>query len=187
MPGLRKVCLISLVLFLTSISVSIEAKADPVQVTLTPTAYDGTGGQFTLIGFFTNLGSAAFTANRWDLVFSPNLGPHSQGAVTMPNTFCCTYSQPVPGMSSSPIVPLLDIFFGYPPSGAGTYVGTLTFSGFDSNGVAITTAPVQFTVDVPVPEPATILLFTTGLAAISASIRRRRVASRKGADPPESF
>lgn len=188
MPGLRKVCLISLMLFLASISVSIEAKADAVQLTLTPTAYDASNAEFTLIGFFTNLGSATFTANRWDLVFSPDLGPHGQGAVTMPSSFCCNYTQPVPGMSSSSILPLLNIsIFGYPPSGAGTYIGTLTFSGFDSNGVAITTAPVQFTVDVPVPEPATILLFSTGLAAISASIRRRRIASRKDPDPPDSF
>lgn len=186
MPALRKVYLISFVLTLTSFSLSPEAKADPVQLTLTNTVYDASSGSFTLTGFFTNLGSATFTANAWNLTFSPDLGPHGQSGVNLSTGFCCTYSQPVPGMSSSSIIPLLTIsLHGQPPSGAGTYIGTLSFSGVDANGVIITTAPVQFAVNVPVPEPATMLLFSTGLMAIGSSIRRRRRKNQSHATPAE--
>lgn len=179
MRGLRKAYLISFIFILTSLSLSTEAKADAVQLTLTNTIYDASGGSFTLTGFFTNLGSATFTANRWDLTFSPDLGPHGQGAILTSAGLCCNYSQPVLGMSSSSILPLLGIsLHGHPPSGAGTFLGTLTFSGFDSNGVAITTAPVEFAVNVPVPEPATIFLFCTGLMAAGAKIRRCRSATK---------
>lgn len=175
MSSLRKVYLISFMFIMTSLSLSLEAKADPVQLTLTNTVYDASGGSFTLTGFFTNSGSATFTANGWSLTFAPDLGPHGQSGVNLPSGSCCTYSQPVPGMTSSSVMPLLTIsLHGYPPSGAGLYIGTLSFSGIDSNGVAITTDPVQFAVNVPVPEPATILLFSTGLMAISSSIRKRR-------------
>lgn len=187
MLGLRKVYLISFMIIL-SLSLSIEAKADPVQLTLTNTVYDASSGSFTLTGFFTNLGSATFTANRWDLSFSPDLGPHGQSAVNLPTGFCCTYTQPVPGLSSSSIMPLLTIsLHGQPPSGAGVYIGTLTFSGFDSNGVAITTSPFQFAVNVPVPEPTTMLLLSTGLIAVGRSIRRRRIATKKKSVPRETF
>lgn len=184
MLNLRKVYLISFMLILTSSSIALEAKADPVQLTLTNVVYDATPGSFTLTGFFTNLGSATFTANGWNLTFSPELGPHGQSAVNLPSGFCCTYTQPVPGMSSSSIMPLLTIsLHGHPPAGAGAYIGTLSFSGVDSNGVAITTAPVQFAVNVPVPEPATIMLFSTGLMAVGSSIRRRRIARKKRSVP----
>jgi hypothetical protein len=188
MSSLRKVYLLSFMFILTSLSLAIEAKADPVQLTLTNTVYDASSGSFTLTGFFTNSGSATFTANGWSLTFSPDLGQHGQSAVNLPTGFCCTYNQPVPGMSSSSIIPLLTISpRGQPPSGSGTYIGTLTFSGVDSNGVTITTAPVQFAVNVPVPEPATMLLLSTGLMAAGSSIRRRRIATKEKPDPREVF
>jgi hypothetical protein len=180
MVGIRKIHLLSFTFILISLSFSIEARADAVQLTLTNTIYDASSGSFTLTGFFTNLGDATFTANRWDLAFSPDLGPQGQSSVNLSTGACCTYSQPVPGMSSTSVMPLLTIsLLGQPPSGAGTYIGTLSFSGFDSNGFAITTNLVHFEVNVPVPEPVTVLLFSTGLSAIAASIRRRRTVTNK--------
>ncbi|MEA2203834.1 MAG: hypothetical protein QOE77_610 [Blastocatellia bacterium] len=178
MPKTYKTHLLILASLVAFLIFPTEAKADVVQLTLTNSSYDMSTGSFTLIGFFTNSGSATFTANRWDMSFTPDIGPLSISANTAaPN--CCPYTLPVPGMSDSAVLPLLNVsLLGPPASGAGTYFGTLTFSGFDSNGVAITTAPVRFSVNVPVPEPATILLLGSGLIAVGSSLRKRLNRSR---------
>lgn len=179
MPAKRKGHLLFLALLLAFLGLATEARADVVELTLTNTNYDLTTGSFILTGFFTNSGSASFSANRWDISFAPDLGPLGIGANTIPLD-CCPYLRPVPGMSTSAVLPLLGVsLLGPAVPGAGTYIGTLSFSGFDSNGMAITTAPVQFTVNVPVPEPATILLLSSGLIAVGSSIRRRRNALKK--------
>jgi hypothetical protein len=177
---LRKICLA--LLMLVGLGFSMEAKADPVQLTLTDTDYDVVNDSFTLTGFFTNSGTATFTANGWTLTFSPDLGPQGQSAVTTPPGGP-NYARPVAGLSTSPTLPLLTVsLHAPPPSPARTYIGTLTFSGVDSNGLLIFTNSVQFRVnmpEVPVPEPATMFLLGTGVMAVGASIRRRRSAAKK--------
>lgn len=179
MPSLRKVYLA--LLMLASLSFAMEAKADPVQLNLTSNVYDVINNSFTISGSFTNFGAATFTANGWSLTFSPDLGPQGQSAVTTPGSL--NYAQPVAGLSTSPTLPLLIISLNNPPpSPAKTYIGTLTFFGHDSNGLVVFTNSVEFRVnmpEVPVPEPATMLLFGTGVMALGASIRRRRSAAKK--------
>lgn len=153
---------------------SNEAKADGVQLTLANTTYDLGSGMFTITGSFTNSGTATFIANRWDMVFSSNL-PLEVRAV--PFSELSNYTQPVPGMTTSAVLPLLDVI-AIGPIAPGTYLGSLTFTGVAGSDLNVTTPAVQFTVNVPaaVPEPTTVLLFSSGLMAIGAAIRRRRRA-----------
>lgn len=173
MTSFRKICLISLIVLFGGLGLATEVKADGVSLTLTPTTYQG--DQFTLTGLFTNSGNLTFRANRFDLVSPPGSGQLAISAHIENGEI--NYTRPVPAMSSTPVLGLLDLsFVSLPPEG--TYTFSLTFSGFDSSGVAFTTAPQQFTVDVPVPEPTTIALLSTGLLTAAASIRRRRSAEK---------
>jgi hypothetical protein len=184
MPRLRKAHLVLLILAFAALSLSTEAKADAVSLTLTPTTYDVGSGLVPVFGFFTSLGNLTFHANNFDVIFPPGTGLTSIGAIEENGTF--TYTRPVLGMSPSPVVHLLNFFFSK-PTPPGTYSFTVTFSGFDSSGVPITTTPAQFTVTVPVgwvpnittPEPTTVILLTTGLATLGASIRSRRNSTKK--------
>ena len=173
MSKFHNIRLTILVLVFAILGLSSNAKAGPVSFTLTNPVIDGNSGSFSLSGFFTNTGTTAFTVHRWDLSFSPDIGLRGVGQ----SSPCCALSNPVPGMSTTPARPLLDVNFLW--QGEGVYTGTLSFSGFDANGLAITTDPVQFTVNVPVPEPATMLLLSSGLIALGASARRRRNALRQ--------
>jgi len=184
MPHFCKTLLVLLILVFAELSLSTEAKADAVSLTLTPTTYDVGNGLVTVSGFFTNFGNLTFHANNFDATFPSGIGLTGFGAIEENGTL--TYARPVPGMSSTPVVRLLNFFFSR-PTPPGTYSFTVTFSGLDSSGVPITTTPAQFTVTVPVdfvpniptPEPTTVILLTTGLATLSASIRRRRNSTKQ--------
>lgn len=166
-----------LILVFAGLSLSTEAKADAVSLTITPTTYAFGSGWFTVPGFFTNSGNLTFRANRFDVVLPPGNGPMGFGASIENGELI--YTRPVPGMSVTPVLRLIDVSF-LSPIPQGVYTFTVTFSGFDSSGAAITTAPAQFTVnDVPVPEPTTVLLLTTGLVTLGASIRRRHKSTKK--------
>lgn len=181
MPNLRNVYLTLFLLVAASLAFAMEAKADPVQFTLTQTTFDLGANSFSLSGFFTNTGSVTFTANRFDVLFTPFLAPSEIRAIPFSSPDCCNYTQAVPGMSSSPVLPMLEfILTGSPVMGPGLYTGSLTFTGVAGSNLNVTTAPVQFTVNVtdPVPEPGTIVLFGTGLMAVATAVRRRMIADR---------
>jgi hypothetical protein len=169
-----------LLLVVTCLGLPTIAKADAVRFNLTNTAFDLSSGRFTLFGSFTNSGSVAFTANRFDVVFTPDLRPLEIRAVDTSSPDCCNYTQTVPGMSTSAVLPMLEfIFIGPPVLGPGIYNASLTFSGVAGSDLNVVTAPVQFTICVPanlpeVPEPTAMLLLSTGLLAVGAAVRRRR-------------
>jgi hypothetical protein len=112
MPRLRKAHLVLLILAFAALSLSTEAKADAVSLTLTPTTYDVGNGLVTVSGFFTNFGNLTFHANNFDATFPPGIGLTGFGAIEENGTL--TYARPVPGMSSTPVVRLLNFFFSRP-------------------------------------------------------------------------
>jgi hypothetical protein len=173
----RKIFLILLSLFWATLSLTTQAKAESVQLTLTSNSYLMNNGRATLTGFFTNMGNVNFVANRWDLNFTPGLFPLEVDAVQ--SNGVTNYTMAVPGMSTTAPLPLLDLV-ALAPLTPGTYNGTLTFSGVAGSDLNATTTPFHFTLTVPanVPESATILMLGVGLMLVAALIRKRRSGSR---------
>src|SRR5712691_10583643 len=125
MSSFQKIHLTVFVLVFVGLSFSTEAKADVVSLNLMPTNYDIGNGVVRVRGSYTNSGNLTFQANDVHVVFPPGVGLTGFGAI--PNDGSFYYALPVPGLSSTPVIPLLDFFFAN-PTPQGTYTFTLTVS-----------------------------------------------------------
>ena len=138
-------------------STSLEASSGGTAIFM-GTVTNATGGDLNASDFFFNFGNYdfAFVSPTQDLGF--------------PLDF------PIPNGTASPTVALFDVMLGaVPPGSVFTIDVQLQDSNFDL------TQPQTVTVSVPAaattPEPATMLLFGTGLAGIWLRSRKRRVRS----------
>ena len=123
-----------------------------------PTAsfvFDATTGGFVSFTFQWDGASFSTSNMRFGGITSSNVGS--------PGTWCAD-AEPSPGSLCGPSS------FSMTP-GFGSIFGGL--SGTFTNGSAVASGTYTVTETSPVPEPSSILLFGTGVAAIVGSVRRK--------------
>lgn len=117
-----------------------------------------------------------FNGSRFDFVVEPVVIPFDA-----PDTFSLTSAFTFNGILQGAVPPFNAPLFSMTLSGQG--IATLTFSLMNLAGrvgYGLTHISYEFQ-PTAVPEPATLLLFGTGLAGVAARARRRRKLSRQSA------
>ena len=202
MPHLSKLVLASLTFAVLCIGSATMAKADTLTFTGTrfnvdpgPSPVGRCAPAFTLeinpvIGTSTGTSNfGAFTPTQSICLMLPPPGPLTNGLFTWAfasgDTLTGTYSGALTGVFNPAITSVLDVTENYVITG-----GTGLFAGATGNILGLGT--VTFTPGIlpfaninlngtitTVPEPATMLLLSTGLAGVGAAIKKRR---KKGAE-----
>jgi len=108
------------------------------------------------------------------LIFAPNLLPQAQVFAQDPAAETPTAPPPTPTTVPPTATPVPPTVTSTPGPGTPTAVPTATALGPTPSVPPTATTVPQPPQPVPIPEPVTVILFGTGLAALSAAVAARR-------------
>lgn len=168
---------------------AVSAKADPLTVTIhNPEALQTTPGSSILLsGTLTNNTASVLFVNSSGGALNINQPPGSHIVLDAhffirPNL--TTYVLQ-PGQTTG-VIPLMTLSINPAAPNPSLTSGRIDICGGVSAAACDNLGSAQFTVGVgtspvvPAPEPATLLLLTTGLAGVAGAARRRRRARGRG-------
>jgi len=170
---MERVSLLTIAVF-GALVLSIPAKADTLNFTLSSPQQTGLPG--TTLSFS---GTVSTPSSNTGAVFLNDVGTFSSGFLVLNDTpfFLNSPHSMAPGQTNTFVVFTVGIPVGTP---VGSYPGTFSILGGSSPAAffSLSTASFQVNVSVPagVPEPATMLLLSSGLVGVAAKVRKRRKA-----------